>query len=134
MTDHPPILDDATETNAPNLSAIAEAKAEVAGLVQDVRAYIDAERALWTGRAAFTGKTIKSISILSVILAGLTIAALNVLVLGGLLILSAFFGPIAATLIILGVVLLVIVALGFIVMGKVKSLNFRSADDDGAAK
>ncbi len=133
MTDRQAILDEASEAHAsppPHLSAIEDAKAEVAGLVNDVRAYVDAERALWTGRAAFTGKTLKSISIWSVVLAGLTIGALNVLILGGLLILSAFFGPIAATLIILGVVLLAIAIGAFIVVRKAKLLKFKSTNSD----
>ena len=133
MTDRQAILDEASEAQAtppPHLSAIEEAKAEVFGLVNDVRAYVEAERALWTGRAAFTGKTLKSISIWSVVLAGLTIAALNVLILGGLLILSAFFGPIAATLIILGFVLLAIAIAALIVVRKAKLLKFKSTDND----
>jgi hypothetical protein len=143
MTDRQPVLDEGggveaevqtSDTPIPPLSAIADAKAEVSGLVNDVRAYVVAERALWTGRAAFTGKTLKSISILSVILSGLIIGALNVLILGGLLILSAFFGPIAATLIILGCVLLVITIIAFIVMRKAKLLKFNSTNRDNLAQ
>jgi hypothetical protein len=135
MTDRQAILDEASVAqarplNPPHLSAIEDAKAEVAGLIADVRAYVEAERALWTGRAAFTGKTLKSISIWSVVLAGLAIGALNVMILGGLLILSAFFGPIAATLMILGAVLLAIAIAAFIVVRKAKLLKFKSTNSD----
>ena len=132
MTDHQPITDEAIDAPSsaapPHVSAIAEAKAEVEGLIADIRAYVDAERALWTGRAAFTGKTLKSISILSVILAGLVIGALNVMILGGLLILSAYFGPIAATLILLGAVILAMAITAFIVVRKARLLKFKSAE------
>lgn len=114
--------------DAPQLTALGEAKAEVEGLVRDVRAYVEAERALWTGRAAFTGKTVKSISILGIIAAGLTIGALNVLALGGLLILAAYFGPIAATLIMLGALILVITICAAIIKSKVKLLKFKNPE------
>lgn len=114
----------AEEAESDRPSAIADAKAEVEGLVRDVRAYVEAERALWAGRAAFTGQTVKSISILGVIAAGLTIGTLNVLALGGLLILAANFGPVAATLIMVGALILVIAICAAMIKSKVKLLKF----------
>ena len=117
-----------TSAEPSHLSAIAEAKAEVEGLIHDMRAYVEAERALWAGRASFTGKTVKSISIFGVIAAGLTIGALNVLALGGLLILAANFGPVAATLIMLGALILVIAICAAIIKSKVKLLKFKAPE------
>ena len=116
-----------TEPTAPDQTgsaAIGAAKAEIQGLIHDVTAYVAAERALWTGRAAFTGKTLKSAAIVGVILAGLVIGMLTVLALGGLLILDSFFGPVAATLILAGGMTVLIAILAFLLTRTVKSLKF----------
>ncbi len=131
MTDRPmpfetesDVPSQSTSTEAEGSAALHEAKAEVMGLVHDVRAYVAAERALWTGRAAFTGKTLKQAAIIGAVLVGLVVGALNILALGGLLILSSVWGPIAATLVMTGGIVVIIAALAFWLMRIIKSLKF----------
>ena len=123
----PNAMNDASQTDAATGSAaIQEARDEVLGLINDARAYFEAERNYWSGRAAFTGKTLKSASILGVILAGLVIGLLIILALGGLLILAKFYGPIAATLIMAGVLILLSAIVAFALTKTIKSLKFKN--------
>ena len=127
MSDAPDAMNDASDIDARTGSAaIREARDEVLGLVHDARAYVEAEREYWLGRAAFTGKALKSASILGVVLAGLVVGLLSILALGGLLILAAFYGPIAATLIMAGVLLLLSAIVAFALTRTVKSLKFKN--------
>ncbi len=107
-------------------STMGQAKADMADLLQEVRALYAAEKEYVSGRFSFTFKKVQKISLLSGLLFILAICLLVNLTLGSLLILAHFFGPITATFAVTGVLILIITVLAIWTKKMLHDLKLKS--------